>query len=567
MTQFGAVLQVKRRIAGHQIASIRNESLLKVSVVGSAAVLLWYGVLRAFGAGFYWLQVRAFETEPVGDAVSLADILMVRLLAIFALALFFMLIFSNVLIAFSTLYKAREVQYLLQAPMSVRTLFLSRFIECVSFSSWASAYLGSPLIIAYGVSTSAHWSYYLAAVAFYVPFVIIPAAIGCIITLLLVRVFPRLPRFALFLLAGIAIAWLFMYLRDSFSAERLAEDTVIPLMIQATAQTQSPLLPSHWASQGILAAAQGAFGQAAFLFLLLLSNAMMATWLAAQTAHLVFFPGFSGLFGADRNRARPRGSGILGRVDRALRFLREPTRSLVVKDIKLFWRDPTQWMQFVVFFGIMAIYIANLGNRSLIFESDAYRSWVASLNSGACALILASLTSRFVYPLISLEGFRFWILGLAPLTKQQLVWQKYWMSVGATGPFTVGLTVMSCYFLEVSTIHFAVAVYTIALANLALAGLAVGLGSLYPNFEEDNPARIVSGMGGTLNFLLSVAYITVVIGSQMLVLQWYAMRQLVASENFFWALGTVLLFNTLLSAVSVWLPMRLGLRNLVRTEF
>ena len=193
MTQFGAVLQVKRRIAGHQIASIRNESLLKVSVVGSAAVLLWYGVLRAFGAGFYWLQVRAFETEPVGDAVSLADILMVRLLAIFALALFFMLIFSNVLIAFSTLYKAREVQYLLQAPMSVRTLFLSRFIECVSFSSWASAYLGSPLIIAYGVSTGAHWSYYLAAVAFYVPFVIIPAAIGCIITLLLVRVFRGCP--------------------------------------------------------------------------------------------------------------------------------------------------------------------------------------------------------------------------------------------------------------------------------------------------------------------------------------------------------------------------------------
>ncbi|MDK1021539.1 MAG: hypothetical protein QGD90_07870 [Candidatus Hydrogenedentes bacterium] len=567
MSQFTAVLQVKRRIAGHQIASIRNESLLKVSVVGSAAVLLWYGVLRSFGAGFYYLQARAFEGEPVTEAVTLADILMVRLLSIFALALFFMLIFSNVLIAFSTLYKAREVQYLLQAPLSVRTLFLSRFIECVSFSSWASAYLGSPLIIAYGVSTSAHWIYYVAAVVFYVPFVTIPAAIGCIITLLLVRILPRLPRFALFLLAGIAIVWLFTYLRESFSAERLAEDTVVTLMIQATSHTQSPFLPSHWASQGILAAAQGAFGQMTFLFLLLLSNAMMAIWLASQTAHLVFFPGFSGLVGGDRNVLRPRGRGILGRLERALVFLREPVRSLVVKDIKLFWRDPSQWTQFVIFFGIMAVYIANLGNRGLEIEGAMYRSWVASMNSGACALILASLTSRFVYPLISLEGFRFWILGLAPLTKRQLIWQKYWLSVATTTPVTLGLTLMSCYFLEVSTIHFAVAVYTICLANLTLAGLAVGLGSLYPNFEEDNPARIVSGMGGTLNFLLSVGYITVVIGSQMLVLQWDVMRHSADTSDFIWALSIVLLFNALLSLAAALLPMRLGLRNLIQTEF
>ena len=567
MMAFGAVLQAKRRIAWHSLAAVRNESLLKLSVVGGAAVLLWYGVLRAFSAGFFFLQNRAFADEIPSEALSLSEILMVRLLAIFALALFFMLIFSNVLIAFSTLYKAREVQYLLQTPMSMRTFFLSRFIECVSFSSWASAYLGSPLIIAYGVTTGAQTSYYVAAVAFYIPFVTIPAALGCIITMILVRIFPRLPRIALFVLAGVTVVWLFMFLQQYLNAERLAENSAVTLVLQATAQTQSPLLPSYWASQGVLAAAQGYTRESAFLFLLLVSNALMATWVAAELAERVYRSGFSALIGGNRNHARPRNRGILGRLDGALRFVPEPARSLVIKDIKLFWRDPTQWTQFVIFFGIMTVYIANIKNSSMDFQSESYRSWVASLNSGACALILASLTSRFVYPLISLEGFRFWILGLAPLTKRQLVWQKFWLSVAATSPFTVGLTVLSCLFLEVSRIHFAVAVYTICLANFTLAGLAVGLGSLYPNFEEDNPARIVSGMGGTLNFLLSVAYITMVIGSQMLILGWYAMRDLVASEGFFQALGIVLLFNTLLSAIGVWLPMRLGLRNLVRTEF
>ncbi|MCH8272368.1 MAG: hypothetical protein IIB41_03835, partial [Candidatus Marinimicrobia bacterium] len=98
--------------------------------------------------------------------------------------------FSNTLIAFSTLYKSREVQMLLHKPISVRVFFLARFVECVSFSSWASAYLGSPLIIAYGIVTGAHLGYYFVALAIYLPFVTIPAAIGATITMVLVRLFP-----------------------------------------------------------------------------------------------------------------------------------------------------------------------------------------------------------------------------------------------------------------------------------------------------------------------------------------------------------------------------------------
>lgn len=566
MSQFGAILRAKGRISAHSIAAVRNESWLKISVVGSAAMLLWLGALWGFAAGFVWLQREGFADQPPADAASLAEILMARLLAVFALALFLLLIFSNVLIAFSTMYKAREVRYLLHAPLDLRVFFLARFIECVSFSSWASAYLGSPLILAYGATTHAHWSYYLAAVMFYVPFVTIPAAIGTIITLVLVRVFPRLPRVALVVLAGVVLVVLFNYLRQSLSAEGLSEDP-FGVVLQAMAQTQSRLLPSFWAAQGVLAAAKADFATSGFLFALLLANALMATWVAAQAARWLFLPGYSALFGSDRNRARPLGRGILGRLDQALVFLRNPNRSLVAKDIRLFWRDPTQWTQFVIFFGIMAVYVANLGNPRMEIEGPGYRSWVASLNSGACALILASLTSRFVYPLISLEGFRFWILGLAPLTKRQLIWQKFWLSVCITSPFTVGLVVLSCVFLRVSPLHFAVAIYSILLANFALAGLAVGLGSLYPNFQEDNPARIVSGMGGTLNFLLSVGYITLVIGTQMLILQWYAQRGLQDASWFVPALALVLVFNTALTAVAMFVPMRVGLRNLMQLEF
>ena len=567
MNPLRAIFRAKSRMGAHSLRALRHESWLKIGVVGSAAIVLWFGALYGFAAGFMWLRLRGFAGEPPEDAISLAEILMARLLAIFALALFFMLIFSNVLIAFSTMYKAREVQYLLQAPIGLRTYFLARFTECVSFSSWASAYLGTPLILAYGYTTSAHWGYYLAAILFYVPFVAIPAAAGSVITFLLVRIFPRLPRVMLFALAAVVLVVLFVYLRQNFSVERLAESSIERLILQTTVQTQSPLLPSTWAAEGVLAAADANYSKAGFLWLLLSANALMAIWLAAEAAHWLFLPGFSAILGADRTSRHPIGRGILGRLELLLAFVRNAIRALVVKDIRLFWRDPIQWTQFFIFFGLMAAYIANLGNRSMEMASPAYRSWVASLNSGACALILASLTSRFIYPLISLEGFRFWILGLAPITRRQLVWQKFWLSVATTAPFTVGISFLSCVLLNVSTLHFSVTMYTIVCANFSLAGLAVGLGSLYPNFEEDNPARIVSGMGGTLNFLLSVAYITLVLGSQMMVLQWHAFGGYGAERYFTPTLAVVLVVNTLLSIAATFIPMRVGLRNLVATEF
>ena len=105
------------------------------------------------------------------------------------------------------------------------------------------------------------------------------------------------------------------------------------------------------------------------------------------------------------------------------------------------------------------------------------------------------------------------------------------------------------------------------MANLTLAGLAVGLGSIYPNFQEDNPARIVSGMGGTLNFLLSIGYIALMVICQFILFNWESLTFVHGMESFNWGLAIVLTAMTLLSLTATLVPMRLGLRNLMRTEF
>lgn len=560
----GAIIAAKVRMSIHQVASVRNESKLKVGVISVSAVLLWIGAFVLFLYGFRALL--RFGNRGGGEFVF-GELLLRQSLGILSLSVFLLLIFSNVLVAFSTMYRAKEVYYLLQGPITFREFFLARFVECVAFSSWSLAFLGSPLLLAYGISIDASPWFYFAALCFFIPYIVIPACFGCVITILLVRVFPRLKVPVLVALAAATVAGFFLYIRRIIESTRIAEDTPITAFFAALERSQSAFFPSHWAAEGVLRAGKLELGAALYFFALLLANAAFALWAAAEIAQRLFYPGWAYLNGQDKQRIKSPDRGPLNRFLRLLRWIPQPQGALVMKDIKLFWRDPTQWSQFVIFFGIMAIYMANLRNTSRYYEEEVWRSWIACLNVGSVTLILATLTSRFVFPLVSLEGRRFWILGLAPLTFSQLVWQKFWLSVATTSFFTVGLAMLSGYMLQLEPVYYALTVYSVVITNFGLAGLAVGLGTLYPTFAEDNPARIVSGMGGTLNLLVSIGYITLVVAAQTLILQWRVLERFTSPGMFNVALAAAIAFITLLSVACTLVPMRLGLRNLEGREF
>ncbi|MBX3179576.1 MAG: hypothetical protein KF886_19640 [Candidatus Hydrogenedentes bacterium] len=563
MNQVWTVLCAKARMAGHQIAAVRHESKLKVAVLSLSAVGLWFAAVELFHRGFGWL----IDFGGAGGSEFAFGLALLRQsLSIFALSIFLLLIFSNTLVAFSTLYRSREVVYLLQGPIRFTDFFYARFIESAAFSSWSLAYLGSPLVIAYAMSTGAGPAFYAAAALVFLPYVVIPACIGCAITIVLVRYFPRMKLPAVALLGGAALAAFFLYIRSIIRSARVSEDRTFQAILSAMEQTQADILPSYWATEAILSAADGDFADAAFWFLLLFSTALMALQCTAWLAGHMFYPGWSYLMGQDRQRLKPLGRGPMAWAGRALRILREPYQSLFHKDIKLFWRDPTQWSQFVIFFGIMAIYIANIRGSSRIYESEFWRGWIACLNVGSVMLILATLTSRFVFPLISLEGRRIWILGLAPLTFRQLIWQKFWLSVTLTAFFTVGIAVLSASMLRLEPVYFGLTVYSVLVSTFGLSGLAVGLGALYPTFTEDNPARIVSGMGGTLNLLLSIAFISCIVAAQVVVLQSKALGLFHSEAQYQTALFSAVAGVTLLSGLCAALPMHLGLRNLNQLE-
>jgi ABC-2 type transport system permease protein len=211
---------------------------------------------------------------------------------------------------------------------------------------------------------------------------------------------------------------------------------------------------------------------------------------------------------AEAKRQRTVRRGLLERITDLLRPFSQPAAALVLKDVRLFWRDPAQWIQFMIFFGLLCIYVLNLRNVAFNFQNPFWETMISYLNLAASALTLSTLTTRFVFPQFSLEGRRLWIIGLAPFGLEKVLLQKFWMSCITATTVTTALMIVSSLMLHLDAKKVAFFAVAIALMSAALSGLAVGLGALFPNFKEDNPSKIVSGFGGTLCLVVSFIYIT-----------------------------------------------------------
>ena len=565
MSPLAALAVAKLRALGHALAAVRRESRLKVAVVAGAAVALWAGFL--FGARAVFRLVDSFGVELLGSrGVSLVELLLPRLLSVFALLLFVMLIASSALLAFSSLYRSREVAHLLTTPLPLPDLFTARLAEVTFMSSWSSAYVGSPVLLAYGLERHAPLDFYLVAAAGFVPFVLIAAALGAAVALLAARTLPRLPRGLLpaALAAAGALAFLFFRLK---LADPSFRDTVdLGLLVNLAGQAEASFLPSHWLTAAVVGAAAGARGEALFFVLVLLANAALVALVAATLAGRLFYPGWGDLVGRGGSRARRRAGGRRGRLGAALRG---PLAQLALKDVRVFLRDPAQWSQVLIFFGVLAVYVATMRTGPRGLPTAFWQNWITLLNTLACLLVLATLTTRFVFPLVSLEGRRFWLLGLAPLPVRALVRQKFLLSLAASAAVTLALALLSGFRLGLAPVPLLATLGVVAAASVALSGLAVGLGSLYPDFGSDDPAKIVSGLGGTLTFIVSLAYVLVVAAAQTAVLRAHhvALRSAGAAGP---ALRVALLaagLVALLTAAATILPLRAGIRHLERSEF
>lgn len=495
--------------------AIKDQSRLLTAVIAAfiagylgVAFLLFYGGLRWIG-------------RFPGLGTTLTD----RLLFLLFAFLFALLLLSNLVISYTNLFRNRETAYLLTLPIPTDTIFQWKFIETTVLASWAFVFLVAPLLAAYGLTRAVPWHFYPFTVLMVALFVFLPGVAGAWVAVNVARYLDRrlfqvVTVVMVALLLG-AAAWWFKPTDLSVESMDARVQEVLDRILGRTSFADFAWLPSRWLSSSVLFWSEGALTSAAFFALVLLSYVLFFGTLAFTKMGDLFYDASSVVhsrssvfarwawFQARKRRLEELtyAPGWLERCLGRLGFLSQDVRAMVVKDIRAFWRDTTQWAQSLMLFGLLGVYIFNLRHFSQQLGNAFWINLVSFLNLGACSLNLATLTTRFVFPQFSLEGKRLWIVGLAPLGLAGVVKVKYWLATCASLIVTVSLILLSCHMLDMAWRETLFFVAAVTVMTFTLNGLAVGLGVLYPNFKEDNPSKIVSGFGGTFCLVLSFLYI------------------------------------------------------------
>ena len=538
----------------------------------SPAMLL---ILGAFVLGYlalgYWLFFSGlnflYQFPLVGSLLSQ------RLIYLVFGFFFIMLVFSNLIIGYSTLFKSRETTWLLSLPLPPRNIYRWKFLEALAVSSWALLFLSAPLMLAYGRVHEAPPIFFLEIAVMFVPFVIIPALLGSWLIVFLVRVLGhRDVKNIILVIALCILALLIAGIKPVTDADALAPEDILSFdqLLRHTRISVNPFLPSAWLAQTVLAWSEGLTRQGLFSFLLLLSYALMGLLVGFELVGRFFFGSWTVALSsraarfqrqAVARRQRERKPELLERFTNLLRPWSPPVAALVLKDARLFWRDPAQWIQFMIFFGLLCIYVINLRNVAFNFQNPFWETMISYLNLAASSLTLSTLTTRFVFPQFSLEGRLLWLVGLAPIGVQKVLLQKFWTSCFVTTVITVSLMITSSVLLHLPWLRVGFFAVAIALMSATLSGLAVGLGALFPNFKEDNPSKIVSGFGGTLCLVASFLYITLFIAA-------VALADLARVAKFPWTIPAPLpyLLALILSLGVMLFPLLLAIRRVKNLE-
>ena len=512
-----------------------------------------------FGAVF-WLSWQLLDYEELGDYL-------VRLgLGWLFLTFLSFIAFSAIVTSLSTFFLSEDLRLLLVAPIPPERLFYSRFARTLVQSSWMVVAFLLPVLLALGLARCAPVSYYLTALATVVPFALSPAALGCLVTLGLVSVFPARRARDVLMLMGLVFAGALVLTLRLIRPERLLSVQSLPDVTAFFAGLQSPLtplLPSFWAGESLFAALRG--GVDPLHLACLWTNALAGTLAArgAYTRH--YFAAYS-----KAQEARKARFSRLRRLERLARLLpaAPARRALLVKDAKVFLRDTAQWSQLLLLLALALVYVYNfrvLDLDRVPYMSGLIKNLYAFVNLLLASFVMSAVAVRFVFPAVSAEGHAFWIVRTSPVPLSSFLWSKFWTGFVPILLLSEALTVASNQMLGVAPALRVLAAIAIAFMTLALVGLACGMGARYPRFGAENLTQVAGSYGGVAFMVLAVLFsltVTALLAWPASVYLWHDYRHLPIAPRRQALMASCLLAAAGLSVYTFRSSMRRGVRAL-----
>jgi ABC-2 type transport system permease protein len=520
---------------------------------------LWLGTFIVIRRVLLYFQ-SVYELGPA---------LAYQFMVIILLTFFSMLLFSNLIAALSAFFLARDLDLVLAAPTNLNSFYYSRLITTTVNSSWMVLFFSLPIFAAYAAVFRGGITFYLWVGLVLPLYVIIPASLGVLITHLLVYILPaRRIRNILFffgLFGFIALYFLFRLSRP----EQLVQPENFGHFVQflsAMETPSSPFLPSSWSADVLAGSLFQRSTDQRFFYALLASYALFFPLATSWVSGAVYLSGWS------KAQESPHGRRHFKWLDPALEWITRPfpeiARAIMIKDIKTFLRDTTQWSQLFLLLALIVVYLYNFKVLPLDrtpLPSAMLATLVSFANLALAGFVLSAVAIRFAFPAVSLEGRAFWLLQTSPISLRSMMWSKFWLNFVPLLGLGELLVFLSNLLLRVPSWMMTLSLTTVFLMTFGITAIGIGVGALYPRFHFDNAAEIPTSFGGALCMIFSVTFIGVVVMIEAWPIYLLAMETLntgglIVPE--FRVIGPSLAAITALTIVAVIVPLRMGLKRL-----
>ena len=526
-------------------------------------IISYIVVLGTFLAGGGFVFYRIFNYLETVEVIG--PILEKRIISLSFLVFLSMIFLSSIITALSTFFRSREIEFLLALPVPIEKIFLAKLFENTFYCSWATIIMAIPLTWAYALSQHYPLAFYPLSLVAFLLFITIPSAAGVIVIMILINMLGRMTRrkliYLLFVALAIFLIVLFVLKPDVLRVPYTADINEINAYVEELG-IENKFLPSDHLVKFLISP----FSPASNRFLLLLfSTALFSVAVSYGVALGLYRRGWNNSFETASSGYKRRFSDVLYRF---LRFVKMPYRisSLIVKDVRMFTRLPAQWGQSLIFVILLITYIVSLRRTPLYEMVPFWFAIISFVNLGFTGYIVATLSARFVYPSISLEGKTIGILFASPIRRTEFFKEKLITSFLANWILAEVLIIFSNVSLKSTFLFTLVCALIVTVYTVTIVSISVGFGALLPDFTETNPSKIAAGGGGVLTAIMSLIYIAISTLIISVPTRGFISMQLHQQRLF---PGDFLIYTLLFLLISLlfsFFPLYAGLRKLRRME-
>jgi ABC-2 type transport system permease protein len=188
---------------------------------------------------------------------------------------------------------------------------------------------------------------------------------------------------------------------------------------------------------------------------------------------------------------------------------------VIKKELFTFFREASQWIHLIVMIiltGLFAISVSKINLKLHIIDMQMLTYVVMFVFGG---FMISSLTLRFVFPMIGLEGQTLWALRSSPMKESTIFFIKFilgfvlvlpiaeYIAIASNIPF-VSKTELRSYLLWFG-------IFNAFWISLTMVSVNLGFGGFFANYLERNPIRAASTQGATLTFLATLLYLIIIV--------------------------------------------------------